>query len=83
VLDIRYCKKKAEVYYFNKPSFSEAKSPGTPEKEWDSVNSMVMTWFWKSMELSVSANFMFHTTMKAIWDIVRATYSLENIASRS
>jgi len=42
---------------------------------------VVMTWPWNSMEVLVSANFMFHAISKAIWDVVRATYSLENNAS--
>ena len=65
-----------------KPSFSNAKFPETAEEEWDSDNSMVMTWLRNSMEPYIFANFTFNVIAKAIWDVARATYSLENNTSR-
>ena len=78
---IHQCKKEVEVYHFSETLFFHAKSPNNVEEEWESDNFMVMTWLWNSMEPSVSANFMFHTMAKAIWDDVHATYSLENNSS--
>ena len=58
------------------------KSLETTEEEWDSDNSMFMTWHWNSMEPNFSPNFTFNTMAKAIWNASHATYSLENNASR-
>jgi len=37
-------KRKLKFVTTEKPSFSNAKTPKTVEEEWDSDNSMVMTW---------------------------------------
>jgi len=65
-----------------KPPFSNAKFPETAEEEWDSDNSMVMTWLRNSMEPYIFANFTCNVTAKAIWDVARAAYSLVNNTSR-
>ncbi|XP_038714646.1 uncharacterized protein LOC120008414 isoform X1 [Tripterygium wilfordii] len=46
-------------------------------KEWKSDNSLVMTWLWNSMEMSVSSNITFLNTAKGIWDALREKYFLK------
>jgi len=42
---------------------------------WDEEDSMIMSWFWNSMMPEVSGPYMFRTTAKDIWEVVRQTYS--------
>ncbi|XP_052199312.1 uncharacterized protein LOC127806213 [Diospyros lotus] len=42
---------------------------------WDEEDSMIMSWFWNSMQPEISKYYMFLTTAKAGWDTVQKTYS--------
>ena len=63
---------KLKIFISGKLSFSDAKSPQIPAKEWDRDNFMFMTWLWNSMELYVFADFMF-ASVTTIWDAARDT----------
>ncbi|KAK4402403.1 Retrovirus-related Pol polyprotein from transposon RE1 [Sesamum angolense] len=49
---------------------------------WQQVDYSIMTWLLNSMEESVSANIMFLTTAKAMWDALRDMYFHEKNISR-
>ena len=61
---------------------------GTPPKDldptfsaWDTEDSSIMSWIWSVMQSKVSKNFMFLTSARDIWEIMRQTYSIVQDAS--
>ena len=48
---------------------------------WDIEDSMLMSWLWGSMQPELSKNYMFLSTAKDIWEMVKRTYSKVQDAS--
>ncbi|KAG6758943.1 hypothetical protein POTOM_035406 [Populus tomentosa] len=42
---------------------------------YDEEDSIIMSWLWNSMMLEVCGPYMFLTTIKDIWEVMRQTYS--------
>lgn len=40
-------------------------------KKWDAKNVMVMSWLLHSMQPNIANNYLFLSTAKAIWDLVK------------
>ena len=49
--------------------------------DWDIEDSMIMSWLWNAMQPEVSKNYMFLSSAKDIWEMVRCTYSMIQDAS--
>ncbi|KAL3751835.1 hypothetical protein ACJRO7_012637 [Eucalyptus globulus] len=49
---------------------------------WMRENDTLLVWLWNSMEPSIAANVMFHTTAKGVWDDLMESYSQDKNMSR-
>ncbi|KAL3721854.1 hypothetical protein ACJRO7_034230 [Eucalyptus globulus] len=49
---------------------------------WMRENDTLLVWLWNSMEPSIAANVMFHTTAKEVWDDLMESYSQDKNMSR-
>ncbi|WVZ02278.1 hypothetical protein V8G54_023084 [Vigna mungo] len=44
---------------------------------WDKEDSLIMTWMWQPMAPEIRKNYMFHSSVKEIWDDLQSTFSLK------
>ncbi|KAK8925926.1 hypothetical protein KSP39_PZI018503 [Platanthera zijinensis] len=62
---------------------TRAPSPTSPDwSQWDSENSLVMSWLTNSMQESIARNYLFLDTKTDIWKRVKITYSCRGNAAQ-
>ena len=67
-----FLKGKGHIRHLTEPS-PQKSDPGF--NAWDIEDSMIMSWLWNAMQPEVSRNYMFLSSTKDIWEMVRRTYS--------
>ncbi|XP_030521717.1 uncharacterized protein LOC115734883 [Rhodamnia argentea] len=74
-----YINAKGKLNYLTtEPPDANAKEYG----DWMTKNNTVLVWLWNSMEPSIAANVMFHTTTKGEWDDLMQGNSQDKNMSR-
>lgn len=69
-----YLRERGKIGYIT----GDTKQPDVNDKTyaiWDAENSMVMTWLVNSMTEEISANYLYYSTAKELWDNVSEMYS--------
>ncbi|KAJ9552519.1 hypothetical protein OSB04_016564 [Centaurea solstitialis] len=65
-------KGKGKIHHILEPA---PKKEDPKYGEWDTQDSLIMSWLWDSMHPEVSGTCMFLTSAKEVWETVKQTYS--------